>query len=310
MLLIAEEARGLGGQQNMALASIIIRTYNEEQHLDELLKTIAGQQTNGLDHEVVLVDSGSTDHTLAIAKAHPCRVVHIKKNEFSFGRSLNIGCAAAQGQYIVFISGHCVPTDAYWLQNLVAPLESDGIVYTYGRQVGGNGSKFSECQLFRKYFPETSGIPQEGFFCNNANAALRRSSWEKYQFDEELTGLEDMSLAKRLVADGASLGYVADATVYHYHDENWTGVRRRYEREAIALQHIMPEIHITFVDFMRYFVSSVLLDAGAAVQERRFWATLPEIVLFRLMQFWGSYRGNHDHRKLSRAIKEQYFYPT
>jgi rhamnosyltransferase len=37
--------------------------------------------------------------------------------------------------------------------------------------------------------------------------------------------------------------------------------------------------------------------------------TFPEIVMFRMMQFWGSYRGNHEHRKLSREMKEKYFYP-
>lgn len=294
-------------ERRMSLASIVIRTYNEERYLEALLQAIANQK--GLDTEVIVVDSGSTDRTCAIASKHACRIVNIAKSEFSFGRSLNRGCAAAKGDYLVFISGHCVPVDEWWVQNLVLPLRAEGVVYTYGRQIGGNGSKFSEHQLFRKYFPEVSQVPQEGFFCNNANAALLRAVWEKYQFDEELTGLEDMDLAKKLLNEGACLGYVADAVVYHYHHEDWGQVKRRYEREALALQHIMPEIHITFPDFCRYLVSAVLLDAGAALQERQFWKTAPEIFLFRLLQFWGSYRGNHDHRKLSRARKEQYFYP-
>lgn len=293
----------------MTSASIIIRTYNEEQYLGKLLQSIVHQEVDGLDYEVIVVDSGSTDRTREITDAHDCRIVEIAKNEFSFGRSLNVGCAAATGEYLVFVSGHCVPVHERWLQRLVAPLQSDGIVYTYGRQIGGNGSKFSECQLFQKHFPAKDRIPQQGFFCNNANAALARSVWEKYRFDEELTGLEDMHLAKRLVADGANLGYVADAPVYHYHHEDWQQIKRRYEREAIALQHIMPEIHLTVSDFSRYVASAVLLDMGAALQGRRLWRTFPEIVMFRLMQFWGSYRGNHDHRKLSRARKEQYFYP-
>ncbi len=27
------------------------------------------------------------------------------------------------------------------------------------------------------------------------------------------------------------------------------------------------------------------------------------------MQYWGAYRGNHEHRKLSRSVKYKYFYP-
>jgi len=31
--------------------------------------------------------------------------------------------------------------------------------------------------------------------------------------------------------------------------------------------------------------------------------------MFRTMQFWGTYRGNNDHRRMSQARKEAYFYP-
>jgi hypothetical protein len=72
----------------------------------------------------------------------------------------------------------------------------------------------------------------------------------------------------------------------------------------------MPQVQISFVDFLRYFVSAVLSDTGVALQQRSFLGTVPEIFVFRLMQFWGSYRGNHEHRKLSREMKEMYFYPT
>jgi hypothetical protein len=48
---------------------------------------------------------------------------------------------------------------------------------------------------------------------------------------------------------------------------------------------------------------------GAALSEKVLLKTFPEIVMFRLMQFWGSYRGNHEHRRLSRVMKEKYFYP-
>jgi rhamnosyltransferase len=34
-----------------------------------------------------------------------------------------------------------------------------------------------------------------------------------------------------------------------------------------------------------------------------------EIVMFRLMQYWGTFRGNREHRRLSAQAKEEYFYP-
>jgi len=292
-------------------ASIIIRTYNESKHLPELLDKIAAQSLSTDRFEVILVDSGSTDATLAIAAQHPLhvRIAHIRKDEFSFGRSLNLGCAQAQGRALVFISGHCIPVDQTWLERLIAPIEQGRAAYSYGRQVGNGTSRFSECQLFRKYYPESSKVPQEGFFCNNANAALCRDTWAELRFDEELTGLEDMELAKRLVDKGGMVAYVADAPVYHLHDEALHKVRLRYQREAIALQAIMPQVHVRLSDFLRYFLSALMLDSGAALEQGCFTRRFGDIVTFRLMQYWGTYRGNHEHRKLSHQAKEAYFYP-
>ena len=81
--------------------SIVIRTYNEQKHLRALLEGIQNQHRDGIEIETVIVDSGSTDNTVKIANEFPTRVVPIKKEEFSFGRSLNIGCAAATGEALV-----------------------------------------------------------------------------------------------------------------------------------------------------------------------------------------------------------------
>lgn len=291
------------------LISVVIRTLNEARHLPSLLSGIASQELDGHRCEVVLVDSGSSDGTLDIAESHGCRIVHIRKEDFSFGRSLNVGCQAANGDALVFVSGHCVPVDAHWLARLVAPLGSQGVVYSYGRQLGGTDTHFSERQIFAKYFPAESRVPQEGFYCNNANSALLHSAWLKQRFDEELTGLEDMHLAKQLVNQGHQLAYVADAQVYHLHDETWRQVKRRFEREAIALQRIMPEVHVGALDVARYAASAILLDFGLALQERNLGKTVAGIVAYRVCQFWGAYKGNRVHRQLSRAAKERYYFP-
>ncbi len=292
------------------LASIVIRTLNESRYLEELLGAIADQHTPDFYVEVVLVDSGSTDGTLDIAKRHGCRITTIDKSEFTFGRSLNRGCDFAQGDYLVFLSGHCIPAQADWLVQLLGPLREGLADYAYGRQIGRDTTKFSEDMLFRKYYPAESSIPQQGYFCNNANAAVTRRAWCRYQFNEELTGLEDMYLAKQIVADGEHVAYVAEAPVHHIHDETWTQVRIRYEREALALRNILPELHFSLVDFARCYLSGVAADLATAWREGVLKGDVGDILRFRLMQYWGVYRGNHEHRKLSKAMKMRYFYPN
>lgn len=292
------------------LVSVVIRTLNEARYLGELLQAIKQQDLDGrYTVENVLVDSGSTDETLAIAKRHDCVIKHIRREEFSFGRALNIGCETAAGEILIIISGHCVPVDSRWLKSLCDPIADGRVVYSYGRQIGGPESHFSECRIFDKYYPETSAIPQEGFFCNNANSAILKSAWARHAFDEELTGLEDMWLARRLHYEGGRIGYVAEACVYHYHSETWAQIKRRFEREAIALQRIMPQVHVSMLDAVRYIFRSVNLDWRHARQQGRFSELAWDILHYRYCQYAGSYKGNHEHRQLSHVEKEKYFYP-
>lgn len=289
--------------------SIIIRTHNEESYLGELLAAIRHQEGAWDDLEIIIVDSGSTDRTLPIAESFGCRITHISKQDFTFGRSLNRGCAIARGEILVFVSGHCVPVGTDWLDSLIDPLVNGLAVYSYGRQLGRDTTRFSEYRVFEKYYPSDSKVPQEGFFCNNANAALLRSVWLETRFNEDLTGLEDMHLAKVLVERNLAIAYVAEAVVHHIHNESWNSIRLRYERESLALQKIMPEVHIGLLDVVRYYIAAVMHDFELAVRRKVLLAEARGIIIFRLMQYWGTFRGNHRHRKLSARKREAYFYP-
>lgn len=275
----------------------------------ELLQTIRLQALNNLSCEIVVVDSGSTDNTLQIAEEFDCRITHIRKEDFSFGRSLNLGSDFADGEYLVYVSGHCIPTSEHWLEQLIKPL-TDGIAgYSYGRQVGRDTTKFSEEELFYKYFPEVSEVPQSGFFCNNANAAISRKVWAQYRFDEQITGLEDMELAKRFVGSGGAIAYIAEAAVYHIHNESWRQTRRRYEREAVALQVVMPELRVTRLDMWRYIFAAVFADFRRAAEKRRLLANWMQIIKFRTAQYFGSHRGNKLVKQAADERREAYFYP-
>jgi L-ascorbate metabolism protein UlaG (beta-lactamase superfamily)/GT2 family glycosyltransferase len=289
--------------------SVVIRTLNEEEYLEALLEKISSQDLKGLKAEVVIVDSGSKDKTLSIANRYGCHIVHIEKKDFSFGRSLNLGCRSAVGDVLVIASGHCVPVGNDWLMKMCKPIFEKKAEYVYGRQLGGVKNYFSEHRIFEKYYPKVSQIPQDGFFCNNANSAIRREICLNYLFDEELTGLEDMELAKRLVQSGGAVAYISDAPVYHNHAETWSQIRRRFEREAIALQKIMPQLQINFFDMLRYVVTSCIKDLSAVAKGVSGNIKVKDIILYRCNQYLGSWVGNRQHRKLSYKEKEKYFFP-
>ncbi len=290
--------------------SIIIRTLNESKYLPKLLESINNQEII-YKKEVILIDSGSTDETLLIAKHYKCRILHILREEFSFGRSLNKGCEKAKGKVLVFISGHCIPFDKYWLDRLVKPIFEKKVEYTYGKQIGGLETFISEKKIFEKYFPEITRIPQNGFYCNNANSALLTKTWARYKFDEELTGLEDMFFCKKLVRDGGKVGYVADACTYHLHHENHKQIKKRFEREAYALQKIYPNLVIRKRDFLRYFLRGTYDDMKYALLKNQFnLNSLRSIIIYRFFQYLGSYKGNNIKDPINDKIKDSFFYPS
>jgi glycosyltransferase involved in cell wall biosynthesis len=286
--------------------SIVIRCHNEEEHIGRLLSGITQQTIQNV--EIILVDSGSTDATLSIASWYPVKILSISPEEFSFGRSLNIGCREAKGEFVVIASAHVYPMYKDWLERLLTPFQDPQVGLTYGKQRGSQKSNFAEHQVFAKWFPEEPILEQDYPFCNNANAAIRKALWEKIPYNETLTGLEDLDWAKRAMSMGHSIIYVADAEVIHVHEESPSQIYNRYLREAIALKKIYPQERFSLWDFIRHFSINMVSDCYKAVQEKIFWSVLRDVLKFRLMQFWGAYRGFSQYGPVSKQLKRRFYF--
>ncbi len=177
--------------------SVVIRCYNEAKHIGKLLDGIMQQTLDAV--EIIVVDSGSTDNTLAIAAQYPTKIVHIPKEDFSFGRSLNMGCEAATSDIIAIASAHVYPVYQDWLAQLIAPFKDPRIALSYGKQRGADVTQYAEHRVFARWFPDESDKRQVHPFCNNANSAIRRELWTEQPYDEDITGLEDLDWAKKCV---------------------------------------------------------------------------------------------------------------
>ncbi len=287
--------------------SIVVRAYNEEQHIGRLLAGIFEQSIR--DVEVIVVDSGSTDQTVSVASKYPIQVVQIAPEEFTFGRSLNLGCRHANGEFLVFASAHVYPVYPDWLERLITPFAEPKVALAYGKQRGNSRTHFSEAQHFAKLYPDLTNLDQQHPFCNNANAAIRRSLWQERLYDEELSGLEDLEWAMWLRGQGYRVAYVAEAEVIHVHDEAPTQVFNRYRREAIALKRLRPQEHFGFADFVRLYVSNLASDARRALRDGAPARAWPAMLWFRFMQFWGTYRGFVHRGPLSAELKQAFYYP-
>ena len=286
--------------------SIVIRACNEEQHIGRLLEGARRQSVH--DVEIILVDSGSTDATTAIATQYRARVLRIPPAEFTFGRSLNLGITAATCDLVAIASAHVYPVYPDWLERLLEPFADPEVSLTYGKQRGNENSKFSEHQIFSRWFPEEPVSRQSHPFCNNANAAIRLSVWKAHPYDESLTGLEDLAWSKWAFEQGYAISYVAEAEVIHVHTETPRGVLNRYRREGMAFKRIYPEAHFSLYDFFRNALTTIGFDLLHAARTRLLWRSLASILWYRTAQFWGTYQGYRYSSLLTSDLRQTFYY--
>jgi 2-desacetyl-2-hydroxyethyl bacteriochlorophyllide A dehydrogenase len=278
--------------------SVIIRTFNEEAHLPELLDGLK-QQTYD-DYEVVVVDSGSVDRTRDIASPVASKLLRISSHDFTFGYSLNVGIQAAEGKYAAIVSAHMLPVDEHWLGNLVESLGDGQTAMSYGRQVGWNTSKFSEIMDLDRTFGADRRVQRSpDYFAHNANSAIRKELWDQHPFNETIPGLEDIEWARHWLDEGYQVVYDPRASLHHIHEEQWRQVQRRYYREAVAARYLgirgrrhiftegAREVIRTFFDMGHMVFSNKTSDSGNAGTIER----TKEIVLFRANKAVGTING-------------------
>ena len=278
--------------------SVVIRTFNEEKFLPDLLAAIKQQAYR--DHETIVVDSGSMDRTREIAVQKSDKLLAIESRDFTFGHSLNAGIQQSSGKYIVIVSAHTLPFNEYWLGNLIKPLHDDTTAMVYGRQLGGRSSNFSEAQDMRRTFGKQRRVLQPPrFFANNANSAVRKDLWRQHPFDEGLLGLEDIEWAKYWMKRHYQVVYEPQAALYHIHAENWRQIRRRYYREAVAARWIGIQTtrHAAVSSFLE--AAKLILDWGCFLYPGENRGTTPmrfrdmarETIRFRANKSIGTIKG-------------------
>ena len=202
-----------GESTEQPLVSLIIRTRNEERWITSCLRAVFQQTYKNI--EVVIVDNGSADSTLKRVQAFPVTLVNI--DEFIPGKAINDGIRASTGDIIVCLSGHCVPVNSVWLENLVRDLSDSTVAGVYGRQEPLAYSSDLDKRDLITVFGFDKKIQMKDSFFHNANSAFTRHTWEAYPFDEEVTNIEDRVWGQKVIAAGMKIIYEPEASVYHWH---------------------------------------------------------------------------------------------
>ena len=129
-------------------------------------------------------------------------------------------------------------------------------------------------------------------------------------YNELLTGLEDLDWAKKNQAKGYKIAYNAKAEIVHVHEETPERIYNRYRREAIALKHILPDEKFSFFEFIKLFISNTISDYYYAVLEGKFLKNISDIPMFRYNQFLGTYKGYKQDQIITKSLRNRFYYPN
>lgn len=219
-------------RRNAGDASVIVPTKDGARYIEEVLTAVFAQR--GPLREVLLIDSGSRDGTLEIARRFPVRVHEIPPAAFNHGRTRNLGASLTDGTYIVFLTQDATPADDRWLERLLAPLEADPLVAgtcsallprpgchpMEAREIlevsPGSGERAETRVHSAEADPEYSHAPWRQTVFWNTAGALRRAVWERYPL-AEVDFAEDQEWAKRVLDAGFRTVIVGDSLVIHSH---------------------------------------------------------------------------------------------
>jgi glycosyltransferase involved in cell wall biosynthesis len=207
----------------MPRASVVIRAKDEGASIGRTLAALAEQTLAG-DIEIVVVDSGSSDDTVAIARRAGARIVEIPASSFTFGGSLNRGAAEATAPVVVALSAHAFPTDERWLERMVATFDDATVACVSGDDFGPDDRPLDG--PLRQDFALAERNPIRGF--SNAAGAFRLDLWKRRAFRPDMPGTEDNEWAWWWLRRGYV--HVLDPQLMVEHDHSKDPLREQYVR--------------------------------------------------------------------------------
>jgi len=244
-------------QESPPTVSIIIPLFNNLEFTKRCISSIT-ENTSPDIYELILVDNGSTDGTVAYLDSlatHTIRVIRNKQN-LGFAKACNQGANAAQGTYLLFLNND-TEVQYGWMEPLLTVLNEDPSVAACGSKLLFPDGTIQHAGLMviddralpdplvarHIYYQKPSTFVKAN--CMTTYQALtaaclmvRRSAFEDIEgFDEEYwNGYEDVDLCFKLQQKGWRLVYNHESVVIHH--ESKSGPERfRKVRENIERLH-------------------------------------------------------------------------
>ena len=218
-------------------AAIIVPTLTAGPLWKDWIKAL--QKSGFSSEDVYLVDSGSTDDTVDLAKAAGFNISSVDKLNFNHGGTRQEALRALRGyDYVIYLTQDAILADVDAIAKILRPFQSEKVGAVCGRQLPRKGAGCIESHARLYNYPEVSSVNTiddaetkglKAAFLSNSFAAYRIAALQEVGgFPSDVIFGEDMYVATRLLEAGYHIAYAAEACVYHSHDYSLLHEMKRY----------------------------------------------------------------------------------
>jgi len=279
------------------MVSVIIPVKNEEDSIGLLLKCLSHQSKKA--DEIVIVDGGSTDGTVAIVKGFQDKFACLKLIcvEQAFpGKARNIAFINSSNNIVLSIDAGCIP-NRKWIENILRSFDMNPSV-----DVVFGGWRPIAKTLLEKCFVVAS-ISSEKYY-SVACMGIKRDAWIKIQgFPEDMRTAEDLIFINKLKYNNCRIIREESAFIYWYHCAEIKTYYKKYYQYAVgkSSQHLDFKFYIRkMIFYLLLFILFVL----SIVMSLYYFTIL--VVLFTLWIYL-SIRNHYTYFKLIKNIPTTYF---
>lgn len=303
----------------MPRATVVVPVLNGAEHLPSLLDALAKQD---VELEVVAIDSGSRDASIAILERAGVRLLRIPPAAFDHGETRNLGAREARAEFVLFLSQDAIPADAVFAGRLVDPLEKDArLAGAFARQAPRpDADPLTKRDLAtwvagapegRTVFLDDAATldrltPLERHRLtafDNVASAVRRSVLLAHPFAASRFG-EDAEWGPRILRLGYGIAYVPEAVVVHSHRRsarylyrrNYLGHRTLFRLFGLQTVRDLPHLARAMAGSLSSDLSTLARGHGRLSD----WLRAPAQAV---AASYGQYRGARDER-LARPYPE------
>lgn len=202
--------------------SIIIPAYQAEATLGRAIDSVLAQTVT--PHEIVVVDDGSRDRTLAIAEqyaanAGSCAIRILSQENLGAGAARNLGLLSAGGTFVAFLDA-----DDEWLpEKLARSIDilngetADLVSHDYLRLEGGRSDYISCARHFSHRPDPLFDYFLRGYIATSTVVARRQALLDAGGFDPSLRSGQDYELWLAIIGNPAMRHHVFPEALMRYH---------------------------------------------------------------------------------------------